>query len=631
MNVVFGRAGAGSVDLAEVGERLRHTYGSPVMWGPSELTLTVGALSDGGTILGRARRGALSLTCIGSVHAPLPGFTAGSPLDDPDATAAFLLERYVRAGRAFLGDVQGHYAVAIADAERDLLLLAVGPGSLRNIIYGEYDGSLVFGTNLFSFVSALGGRAQVDRSLEDFLLIYGFLPLGRVPFAGARMLAAGTLLEWCDGRATVSTIEAIDPWAATLPRLDASMTFDQGVERLYDVFMGAMEDLSASRPDAAVMLGGFDSGLVAAGLARVGKRVTTYTFGYGDPKFDQAHTDTLAAHVGNRHEWVQIGPADFREGMEQYARRYSAASNWPNYIIQSDLVTARMRRDGFGHCYTGDGCDHTFMGYPRVYGRAQLYEAFGRLSPAVSRAAIGMLSPRVLEHTLGHPWRVALNVLRTMGGEKPAGRFLTFRIFDELSLSRLRGDAPPQERTPAEILRDMTRGLEHLSAARLAYMGKTIIGTNRTKIIGCSDGNGVSILSPYLHPAVKAFALGIPDAFVRPPGKSTLAGSGKYILMEMAERKGLLPGAFIHQKKVAAVDAPIDAWYYGPLREFIRAQLTTLPFATRPAYIDNLLRPKWAESLYREHVSSDHLTTHGVSLLATYASLAALAGPRPRA
>ena len=52
-------------------------------------------------------------------------------------------------------------------------------------------------------------------------------------------------------------------------------------------------------------------------------------------------------------------------------------------------------------------------------------------------------------------------------------------------------------------------------------------------------------------------------------------------------------------------------------------QLEGLPFDWDRGYVEDLLRPKWAEEVYRRRVSIDRHALRAVGLLLTYASLTA--------
>jgi hypothetical protein len=208
----------------------------------------------------------------------------------------------------------------------------------------------------------------------------------------------------------------------------------------------------------------------------------------------------------------------------------------------------------------------------------------------------------------------------------PVRGHITNRIFDELSLSRLRiGPSPYQEKHAEEILSELARGLENLSPLRLAYHGKASPGLNRNKVEGSSAYSDITIQSPYLHPKMVQIGSSLPEELLRPKEKTKSLMTGKYILMKMAEKTKLLPQEIIYQKKASPVAAPIDRWYMEALREFLLTSLSTLPFDYNQQYISNLVRPKLAEELFRKHVSLGHYAFNAISLLATYANISKFA------
>lgn len=631
MNLLFGTTAppASRPSKAELVEAARALHGDGVRVETAE-PLLFGCLGDGGAVLGCAREGGVALGLLGPLTGPLPGWGDGSPLDDPDRTAAFLLERYERDGLRFLDGLVGQFAVAVADGPRNRLLLAADPAGLRTLYLHRDGAALSFSSNLQALARGLGPGLEIDRSLEDFFLIHGFYPWGRTPYRGVTALAPGTLLEWRDGAVSEHKIAQGEPWAGQYDGLLADEADEARVlDGLYDAMMQATEEQLAGAPRAAVLLGGFDSALVAALLHRLGKRVETYSFHYEEGAYNQPHTDTLAAHLGIRHHWVPITRPIIEQGLQRFATLFNQPTNWPNYVIQTDHLCRRIREDGITHCYTGDGCDATFLGYPGTYRRARVFQALPRLPEALHKAVLALATWPALDRWLGHPYRVALNMLRALGRDNPARGYLSFRILDELSVAQLRADAAPAaERPLEEIIETLAKPFAALPPLRLAYQGKAAVSPNKNKIIGSSDHNGVAILSPYMHPGLKALATRLPEHLMRPDAKTRSSVTGKYILMRMAEEKGLLPPEVIYQRKVAAVDGPIDRWYAGPMKPTLLSLLVDLPFDYRESYVDSLIRPKLAESLFKRHLMTDKVVSHAVSLLATYASFTAAARPK---
>jgi hypothetical protein len=196
---------------------------------------------------------------------------------------------------------------------------------------------------------------------------------------------------------------------------------------------------------------------------------------------------------------------------------------------------------------------------------------------------------------------------------------------DEVSVAQLRqGETPAQQYTPADVGRQLAASHRGLTGLRLAYMGKSAVSPNRNKMVGSSDRSGIALLSPYMHPGMKHLSLSLPEALCRPNQTTRSKVTGKYILMKMAEEKQLLPVEVIYQRKVAAVDGPIDSWYAGALRPLMLQLMEGLPFEHSRSYANTLLDEKLSETLFKRYMMTDKVISHAASLVATYATFTAL-------
>lgn len=584
-------------------------------------SIRCGYISDNGPILGKAITNDHFLVYLGALQKPLSKWDKGSPLDDPDKTANYLLSCFLEKGPRFLEDVFGQYVVVFCDIKSSKLFLGSDPGGFRKVFYCANDHQLIFGTNLVSLTGAFEKGLEVNRSLEDFLLGYEFLPWNRTPFKGVTYLPPGTLLEFSDGLIRQYTIKKNNFKSVFQPAISEIRNEKEIVWRLHDTFMSALEEQCPSTDHVGVLLGGLDSALIAAGLERLGKKVETFSFHFEDSRFNQAYTDELASFLGIRHTWIPITPEVIMEGLKNYSLRFNQIASQPHYLIQTAHACEVMRQKGYFHCFTGDGCDETFLGYPSVHSRAKLFLRFGVLPKSMVKILLYLINRPCLEKHFGHTYRMAINVITILGRKMPVRGHISNRIFDELSLSRLRmGFFPHQEKDVEEILFELARGLENLNPIRLAYHGKSAPGLNRNKHEGSSYYSGITIQSPYLHPAMVQLGSSFPENLLRPNGKTKSSASGKYILMQMAERTKLLPPEIIYQKKASPVAAPVDRWYMGPLKKFLLTSMSDLPFNYNKEYVSDLVRPKLAEELFRKYVSIGHYAFNAIALLVTYAS-----------
>jgi asparagine synthetase B (glutamine-hydrolysing) len=630
MNILFGSATTTSVSdlpLTAAADFIKNAHAIPASCHTAQHGMEAWAAGDGGVIMGQARDGDAVLLLLGTLHHPLPDWSTGAPVDDPHASARYLLSRYRRLDLKFLDGVGGQYAVAVCEPLRRRLLLASDPLGHRTLYHFQDGERLAFATNLRTLTALLGSNLKLDRSLEDFMLMYGFFPWGRTAFKHVVSLGKGSILEWQAGRVAFHSIDFGNPWQGRFdPQALASAGQGEVVEALYEGFMLALREQLTSQDRVGVLLGGFDSALVAAGLHRLGKTVETFSFCYDEKHYNQPYVDTLEKFLGHKHHWVKLTPELLAQGLSSFPDYFNQPTNWPNYVIQTADVCRLMRSRGIRFCYTGDGCDSVFMGYPGTYRRAVVFESLPTLPHSVNTALVKAIARPILDRRLGHPFRVGLNMVRALGRNMPARGYLSFRVMDEVSVSQLRnGEAPAQEYSPEDVGRQLSAPHRQLSGLRLAYLGKSAVSPNRNKMVGSSDLSGIALLSPYMHPGLKQLSLSLPEALCRPDQDTRAKVTGKYILMKMAEDKQLLPPEIIYQRKVAAVDGPIDSWYAGPLRPLMLKLLDGLPFEYSRPYANSLLDEKLSERLFKKYVMTDKVISHAASLAATYATFTALA------
>jgi len=624
MNIFFGMSAS---DASRRFDRMKekiesdlgiraHTLSSP------DRTVCIGYCSDGGAVLGKAVTDGHCLILSGFLQKPLPSWAHGAPHDDPDVAASYLLSRYLKEGTKFLDGINGQYVVALSDYRESRVYLGCDPGGYRRVFYCFDKSTLLYCSHLVFLNTAFENGLEVDRSLEDFLLGYEFLPWNRTLFRGVSCLASATLLEYADGELRVHQIKTSLPDKTRMPLMKTEQYGEEElVKLLHDEFMLAVEGSCPSTDRVAVLLGGFDSALVASALTRLGKKVETFSFHFKEEGFNQAHTDTLSEFCGTKHTWVEITPDIIKKGLQEYSLLFNQPASQPHYVIQTAHACHVIRQAGFVHCLTGDGCDELFLGYPMVHRRAQMFLNLGVMPVFLVKLLLFLLNGRLFEDHMGHVCRLARQVIRILGQEMPVRGHITNRIFDEFSLKRLRiGECPVQEKHPGDILTELSKGVEHLSPIRLAFHGKSIVGVNKNRNEGASTFSGLSMQSPYNYSRFRNFVRILPDYWSRPQAKGRTSHTGKYILMRMSEVQNMLPPEIIYQAKGSPVTAPVDSWYMTSLKNNLVELAAGLPFPYDKGYIQNLLKKKWAEEIYRDYFTLGRYAFHAISLLVTYAS-----------
>lgn len=594
------------LDVAVLGSRLLDL---PVEQDGPQRRLRVHGVGDGLWIRGESER----WTVVGW------GFMLAEP-GDPGAswrsidgdTVASRLEAH---GIDVLPTFQGSHVLAALDRRDGRVYFMGDPSQVRRWNLWS-DGQLcIASTKPTRVASVLGGMPE-NRGSRDFFMVYGYHPGEESMFEGVTRARGGVVYTTSDGG-----IERVDTQAPTPSGSTAGSTdFDAAVERLHDVLLEAVRAQMRGMSRAAVLLGGFDSALVAALGVRAGLEVETYSFGYGDPAYDQPNTGVLADALGVRHHWVPMEADTIDQGLRRYGALFDAPTNWANYPIQTVAVGSRILADGHDAILTGDGCDGTFYGYPGVFKSYRIAQALPPLPAGATSAMNRWLARLGVERLAGQPARLLMRFLRLASEPAPDRWYFMYRIMDEASVATLTGgDQHDIERRVEEVRAEVRSAIPSGTPALISYAGKNVLAPSKIKLAAVGDCTGLTVFSPYMHPVVGALVKTYPDEWLRPEGASPeISSIGKYILVKMAQRYDLLPDEVILQPKVSAVHAPVEGWYRGPLRPTLEDLLGALPFATDSAYLDDLFATKRPEEFYATHLSTDTITSHALMLLATY-------------
>ena len=503
-------------------------------------------------------------------------------------------------------------ALSTTETDNDLVALRLeGDGTMRAVcgtghhrLYRADDDSGVWVISSDMATASAGLAAPtLDRSREDFLLGFGFLPAGSTAIAGVRALAPGGI-ETLDGART---------------DLDAVPSQPTGAG-LLELLGRTVERWAEGSDHHAVLLGGLDSALVAALLRQAGKRVTAYTFDLGDPTMNQANIDLVCRTLDIDHAWVPITPDALFDGLLRFPAVIGEPSAQPHYQLHTLIACERIAADGFPLVFTGDGCDAAFLGYPTVSQRSSVQRSINRLPAAVRGLLTRALAAGPVEARLGHVSRVARSTLAAAQLPFPASDHLPTQYLDDAARDRLRrGERPPQAESVTETRVRLAAGLDHLDPIRVAFAGNGATGASRAKVAGAVATTGVAQISPFVDPAVKAFAADLPVQALRSTGTSSRA-IGKEALVDAVLEANLLPAEVVHQPKQSPATAPVDDWYSGPLRSELVDLFDHLPFDWDRRYVDRLLAPGRIDGLYRDRVTLSKHVMQAVGILAAYAS-----------
>ena len=253
--------------------------------------------------------------------------------------------------------LRGMFAFAVWDEPRRTLSLVRDRLGVKPLIYTARHGCLAFASTVRALRQAeLAGEID-PRAVSEFLE-FGWVTDDRSIFQGVSKLAAGSILEWRDGR-----ISQRRYW--TPPEVDehARISFEEAVEETERLLVEAVRlRVEADVPVGALLSGGVDSSLVCWAMAKLNARIKAFTVGTpGDADDETAEAVQTARILGIPHEVVELSAAE-PPSLDELISAYGEPFACPSALGM--LRVSRAVKPKATVLLTGDGGDDVYLGYP---------------------------------------------------------------------------------------------------------------------------------------------------------------------------------------------------------------------------------------------------------------------------
>jgi asparagine synthase (glutamine-hydrolysing) len=299
------------------------------------------------------------------------------------ADGEVIAHAYEEHGERFIDQLDGMFAFALWDANRNRLILARDRlGKKPLFVACHADGSLSFASEL----AALSQDPRVGREVDELALAeyvhYGYVPSPRCILRGVRKLEPGTLLEWSPGK----EIALRRYWQLDFePKL--ALGYREALEEFELRSLQAVRARLMSEVPLGVFLsGGVDSSFVLAQAIAAGAgAVRSFAIGFPDARYDEReHARAVARHLGSDHHEELVEPSDLVELLPRLVDHYGEPFADPSAV--PTFYLARWARREITVALTGEGGDELFGGYYR-HQAARLGAGLDRLPGALRKLA----------------------------------------------------------------------------------------------------------------------------------------------------------------------------------------------------------------------------------------------------
>ncbi len=462
-------------------------------------------------------------------------------------------------GEQMVERLNGQFAFCLLDHNKNVLFLARDRMGIKPLHYAISGDRFVFASELKALLRDPELRRGVDPTALDEYLAYEFVPSPRSIVRGISKLRPGHTLTWslADRCAKIRQY-----WGPELNvDLDGkSMDLDEECARLRDVLRESVrKELISDVPLGVFLSGGIDSSAVTAMMTQLGGDVKSFSVGFAERSFDEAHyARQVARHLGTDHHELTLEPAM----MLALIPRLSTLLDEPlgdASIIPTYLLSA-FTRQHVTVALGGDGGDELFAGYPTM--QAHRLAGWYVRAPGVVRH--GLVEPLVRRLPVSHDnLSFDFRAKRFVGGA-------AYPVPDRHQ--RWMGSFAPEERAAiltADVhgdgLVDEYRSLDPLNQVlmldmRLYLENDILVKLDRASMMASLEGR-----VPLLNNDFVAYATGLPL-------RMKLRGLRSKYLLKRALR-GVLPDRILDRSK-KGFGIPVAEWFRGPLREQLLSVLS---------------------------------------------------------
>ncbi len=487
-----------------------------------------------------------------------------------------IVHLYEEYGVECVHKLRGMFAFALWDDRRKKLLLVRDRLGIKPLFFGEFDGKLVFASELKALLQLPWVDRELNWSSVAHLFSFSTTPRNESIIEGIHKLEPGYTL----------TIERGKPPSV---RSYWDVFFEADEIHKEDYFVeGLREHLKESVrlrmicdvPFGAFLSGGVDSSAVVATMTGLSDRpVKTFTIGFPEKEYNEiVHAREVAKAFGTEHHELILEP-DVIGILNDLAwhldEPFGDSSAIPTYMV-SQLAAQHVKV-----VLTGDGGDEIFAGYDKycVEQRERRY----RHIPSLIRSLMGMVGGRMAEGMKGRNFlrHIALNGAdRYLDAGTLFDRQAQGALFQESAAERMLGEDPWKDLT-ACLGREDSHWLSAIQYLDIKnYLPLDIL----TKVDRMSMAHSLEARVPLLDHKLVEFAATIPADMKLHDGRT------KHIFKQALE--GIVPQRIIDRPKQGFA-VPLGRWFRGELNGYVHDLLLSPTSRARnifdPAYIENLL------------------------------------------
>ena len=473
-----------------------------------------------------------------------------------------ILHLYEERGLDFVHDLEGDYAIALWDAERERLVLARDRAGVKPLYFSHHNGRFIFASEIKAILKHPSVTAEVNEEALYHYLTFVTTPAPQTLFRGIQKLPAGHMLIVNRGGDT-QLKQYWDALPSPAPQLSEAEHQKNILKLLRESIRKRM---MADVPFGVFLSGGVDSSANVALMSELMTQpVRTFTVGFEDCEElnELESARAISKRFATDHHEVMIGRQEMQKFLPELVFHQDEPIADP-VCIPLYYVSKLARDTGTIVVQVGEGSDEIFAGYDWFRSYLQIEDRFWRhaeRTPVVARRAAAAIAQPLVQKVLKK--RMASELVRRLGANESLfwGGAI---VFDE-TMKKSVLTSEMRSRFNGLSTYDIVRKYQETfaaarpvadAAARMTYLELKLRLPELLlmRVDKITMATSVEARVPFLDHHLIEYAMSLPREL------KVKGQTGKHILKRALEP--ILPREVLYQRK-RGFGAPVREWFRG--------------------------------------------------------------------
>ena len=484
--------------------------------------------------------------------------------------AELLLRGITRNGAKFLSSIQGSFALALCNRQRNEVILARDKVGHMPLYYSVYGGVVVFASKISGVLSANLTPKSLNLTGVDYYLSFGHIPGHETLFKNVLRLPAATMVRVQNGNWSSERYWQVEP------RPDLSVTSDEWATYFHDKLNAVLTDYcDRSQAPLGIFLSGIDSSILAALIRTLVKgKLSAFTVAFEDECYNEPFAKEAAEFCDLDYHEVLMTADDVAKILPKLALAYDDLLFEHMGSLPTFMLASQAARE-VGTVFTGDGAGLIFSeSEPRQHIRRYSYA----IPVKIREKLVEYPFTSIHKEMFKEPLKSVDALVKELGmGCSTAARVyygqLIFQPHERASLYSEGVQTKAITNTFLPIM-DLVQRAKHEASCPSEYLSNVFRFKTRMadtwgfyvpRIQRIGEYFSLSTWLPYLDERIFELAAMVPQT-------AGTHGETKVVLRCLATRFSLLPLHIINQHKMG-LNSPLMTWTKIPLKEYFEKVL----------------------------------------------------------